>query len=308
MNHLRFLSYVDEIARCGSIRQAAERLHVAASAVNRRLLDLEEELGAPIFERLPRGMRLTQAGTLFVQYIRERGAALDQVRSEIEDLKGLRRGRLRIAASQALAPRFLPKAISSFRRLHPLVEFDVQITDRRQAMVALKDYRCDLALTFTLEDDADIEVLASVEQPLMLLMHRKHPLAEHGPGLRLRHCRNYPVVLADPDVGGRQLLERWLARGSQRLAPIIESNSFEFLRGCLLHDQALTFQIALGAVDVDPELVARHLDERGFPKGQLVLAHLQGRALPVLAAAFAAQLARNLGATTPEPTHDPVDV
>jgi len=55
MNHLRFLRYADEVARAGSIRQAAERLHVAPSAVNRRIQDIEEELGTPIFERLPRG-------------------------------------------------------------------------------------------------------------------------------------------------------------------------------------------------------------------------------------------------------------
>src|SRR5712692_1811533 len=74
MNHLRFLHYVDEVARVGSVRQAAERLHVAASAVNRRVQDIEDELGTPIFERLPRGMRLTAAGELFVRYIRSRAA------------------------------------------------------------------------------------------------------------------------------------------------------------------------------------------------------------------------------------------
>ena len=70
MNHLRFLSYVDEVARVGSMRQAAERLHIAPSAVNRRILDIEEELGTLLFERLPRGVRLTSAGELFVIYIR----------------------------------------------------------------------------------------------------------------------------------------------------------------------------------------------------------------------------------------------
>ena len=74
MNHLRFLNYVDEVARAGSIRQAADRLHVAASAVNRRILDLEAELGTAIFERLPRGVRLTAAGEIFVAYIRSRSA------------------------------------------------------------------------------------------------------------------------------------------------------------------------------------------------------------------------------------------
>ncbi len=84
MNHLRFLNYIDEIVRAGSIRQAGERLHVAPSAVNRRLQDIEEELGTPIFERLPRGMRLTAAGELFIHYVRNRAAELEQVRSKIE--------------------------------------------------------------------------------------------------------------------------------------------------------------------------------------------------------------------------------
>ena len=88
MNHLRFLRYADEVARAGSIRQAAERLHVAPSAVNRRIQDIEEELGTPIFERLPRGMRLTTAGELFMRYVRGRAADLERVRSEIEELKG----------------------------------------------------------------------------------------------------------------------------------------------------------------------------------------------------------------------------
>ena len=100
MNHLRFLKYFDEVARAGSIRQAAERLHVAPSAVNRRIQDLEEELGVPLFERLPRGMRLTSAGELFVQYVRSRASALDEVRSEIEELQGLRRGSVKVVASQ----------------------------------------------------------------------------------------------------------------------------------------------------------------------------------------------------------------
>lgn len=309
MNHLRHLRYIDEIARCGSIRQAAERLHVAASAVNRRLLDVEEELGTPVFERLPRGMRLTAAGELFIQYVRERGAALDQVRSAIEDLKGLRRGKIRLIASQATAPAFLPAALASFRARHPLVDFEVKIADRRQAIAALRSYESDLALTFGLDADPDIEALASFEQKLMLLMHRDHPLARTGTSVRLRQCVDYPIVLADPDIGGRQLLDRWMARSSLRLAPVIESNSFEFLRGCLLHDQAISFQIALGAVSDGGQLVARDIEDRGFPRGQLVLAHLRERSMPVIATALADHL-RALLSQPPqaESGHDATDI
>jgi len=289
MNHLRFLRYVDEVARVGSIRQAAERLHVAPSAVNRRILDLEDELGTAIFERLPRGMRLTAAGELFVRYIRGRTAALDEVRSQIEELKGLRRGRVRVVASQALAPEFLPTALASFRVTHPLAVYDVCIGDHLLALKKLRSFEADIALVFNLAPDADINVLAEFDQPLVAVMHREHPLASL-PTVRVRDCANYALVLPDRDIGGRQLLEDFLVRSSIQIRPVIESNSFEFMRGCLYHGKAVSFQIAIGAVNHGGALVARPLSDRNFPHGRLTLAALRGRQLPVIAHAFAEHL------------------
>ncbi|MDA7418300.1 LysR family transcriptional regulator [Xenophilus arseniciresistens] len=295
MNHLRLLRYVDEVARAGSIRQAAERLHVAPSAVNRRIQDFEEELGTPLFERLPRGMRLTAAGELFVRYIRDRGAELERVRSEIEELQGLRRGRVRIVASQALAPRFLPEAIAAFREQHPLVAFDARIGDHVQAANALRTLETELVLVFNLPPEPDIDRIEAVEQRLMALMHAQHPLAA-AHALRLRQCADYPVVLPNRDTGGRQLLERFLARSSARFHPMVESNSFEFLRGCLADRQSISFQMAVGAVADGSEIIARDIDDRGFPRGELVLASLRGRQLPVIAYAFAESLRARLAA------------
>src|SRR5256885_9431236 len=121
MKHLRIFHYVDEVARCGSIRKAAEQLNVTSSAVNRHVLDLEEELGTPLFERRPRGVRLTSAGEVFVRYLRQQTGDVDRMTSQIEDLKGMRRGTVRIACSQALALDFLPREIAQFRERHPFV-------------------------------------------------------------------------------------------------------------------------------------------------------------------------------------------
>jgi DNA-binding transcriptional LysR family regulator len=293
MNHLRFLRYADEVARAGSIRQAAERLHVAPSAVNRRIQDIEEELGTPIFERLPRGMRLTTAGELFMRYVRGRAADLERVRSEIEELKGLRRGTVRLVASQALAPRFLPAAIRDFRQSHPLVAFDARIGDHVQAAEALRGFETDLALVFNLAPESDIERASAVDQRLMAIMHARHPLAR-GATLRLRDCADYPVVLPNRDTGGRQLLERFLARSSIRLQGMVESNSFEFLRGCLDDERSISFQMAIGAMPDDRHVVAKEIEDRGFPRGELVLASLRGRQLPVIAYAFAEFLRKRL--------------
>ncbi len=300
MNHLRFLNYVDEVARAGSIRQAAERLHIAPSAVNRRVQDLEHELGTPIFERLPRGVRLTAAGELFVAYIRSRSAQLDQVRSEIEDLQGLRRGSVNLVASQALAPAFLPRAVADFRTTHPLVSVQARIGDHLQAVKALRDFEIDLALVFNLAPDAGIQRIVEFEQKLVATMHCTHPLAQQAE-LRMRDCVNYPMVLPVRDIGGRQLLDRFMARSSLKLRPVVESNSFEFLRGYLYYEQAISFQIAIGAVTDGGQLINREIADRGFPGGQLVLASLRGRQLPVIAHAFAAHLTAALSAGSGRP-------
>ncbi|HUD88673.1 MAG TPA: LysR family transcriptional regulator, partial [Xanthobacteraceae bacterium] len=67
----RLLTYVDAVARHGSIRKAADALNVASSALNRQILDLESDLGSALFERLPRGVRLTAAGEVFLAYVRQ---------------------------------------------------------------------------------------------------------------------------------------------------------------------------------------------------------------------------------------------
>jgi LysR substrate binding domain len=111
-------------------------------------------------------------------------------------------------------------------------------------------------------------------------------------------------VLPNREAGGRQLLERYLVRSSLKLRAVIESNSFEFLRGCLHHAQAISFQIAIGAVSDGGEIVAREIIDRQFPGGHLVLAHLRGRQLPVIAHAFMvdAMAAMAPGADKPAPT------
>jgi DNA-binding transcriptional LysR family regulator len=290
MNHLRFLRYIDEIARVGSIRQAAENLHVAASAVNRRLLDVEEELGTPLFERLPRGMRPTAAGELFLNYIRGRAAELEHVRSEIEKIQGLERGNVRLLASQALAPVFLPQAIASFRSRHPEVVFQARFGDHMQALEALRAFEIELALVFNITPEADIERLAEFEQKLVATMHRTHPLAEDTKGLRLRDCAAYPLALPNTGTGGRQMLDRFLARSPVKLKPVVESNSFEFLRGYLMHEHAISFQFSIGAISRNGDFVAREIVDPGFPRGQLVLATLRERHLPVISLSFAEHL------------------
>jgi DNA-binding transcriptional LysR family regulator len=297
MKHLRILEYVDEVARCGSIRKAAEQLNVTSSAVNRRIMDLEEELGAPLFERRPRGVRLTAAGEVFVNYLRHQDGEVERMKSQIEDLKGMRRGTVRIACSQALALEFLPSHIGEFRKRHPFVSFDVKVFDHEQAMAALAAYEVDLALVFRPPFLANFHPLMSVEQRIVAVMSSEHPLAARRT-VRLRDCAAYPAALPERSIGGRQLLEEALARHRITLQVAAESNSFEMLRGLVLKADMISFQIRIGTMPVGNRLglVARDIDDRDVPRANLVFGQLRSRNLPIPAAIFAERLVRALEA------------
>jgi DNA-binding transcriptional LysR family regulator len=301
MRHQRVLRYVDEVARLGSIRKAADRLNLTASALNRRVMDIEEELGTPLFERWPRGVRLTAAGELFVHHLRGQLADTERMRTQIEDLKGLRRGNVRMACSQALAHAVLPGAVAAFRRRHPLVTFTVLVFDHERAMKALMDYEVDVIFVYRPPRLPNFEPLFTLEQRLVTLMSATHPLAERD-RVRLSDCALYPLALAERSLGGRQLLDEVAARAKLALRPVIESNSFEFLRAAVAQGDAISFQIELGAIGSEVAalgLITREIDHRDVPKGDLVLGRLRDRTLPVATALFCEQLAATLEPGTP---------
>lgn len=298
MRHLRLLRYVDEVARAGSIRKAAERLNLTASALNRRIQDVEEDLGTKIFERLPRGVRLNAAGELLIRHIRSQIADMSRVRSQIEDLAGFRRGTVAVACSQALAYELLPAAIAGYRAEFPLVEFQVRVRDHGDSLRALQVFEADLAIVFRPGPNPDFQALASVDQRVVAIMAANHPLAVKSP-LRLRDCAGFPLALPERSYGGRQLLDEATARSSFRLEAAVESNSFEFLRNYVRFENAITFQIEVGAPQLIRErhgLVARPIDARDMPPAKLAIGQLRGRSLPVAAAKFAEQVGRKLEA------------
>ena len=295
MRHLLPLRYIDAVVRAGSIRKAAEALSITSTALNRRILAMEQELGVPIFERLPRGVRLSTAGEILIQHVRSQLSDMERVKSQIADLSGVRRGHISIACSQALMPVFLPEQIALYRREHPAVTFRVLRRDREAAEQGLLDHTADLALVFEPVRLSGFETLVAVAQPIHAVMSRDHPLARRG-SVRLRDCLRYPIALPTHLYGVRHALEMAVLRTSIKLQPVIESDSFEFLCHYARHDQSISFQIPIG---LSPgrklsDDVSRPIDDRDVRPGILYLGQLRGRALPVAVSRFAAQLAAAL--------------
>ncbi len=244
MKHLLPLIYVDAVAKAGSIRKAAETLAITSTALNRRILAMEEELGVPIFERLGRGVRLTTAGEILIDHIRGQITDMARVKSQIADLSGERRGHVSIACSQALLPYFLPRQIAIYRGEHPAVTFGVLLRDRASAEQALVDFSADLVLVFEPIRMLEFQNLLNIRQPLHAVMAAEHPLANQE-AVRLRECLRYPVALPTANFGVRHLLEAAVRRTSLRLDPVVISDSFEFLRSHAIAENIIAFQIPI---------------------------------------------------------------
>lgn len=295
LRSMRIWRYIDEVARTGSVRQAAERMHVTPSALLRRIQDVEHDLDAAIFERHATGVKLTAAGEVLIEWVRSQNADLRRVYSQIEQLAGLKRGEINIACSQAVARSFLLDQIVAFHAEHPMVKFRVMVTDHLTAVRLLATYEADLVLVFRPARSAELQPILSVGQGLNAVMAADHPLAARET-VRMRECLAYDVALPESNFGGREIIDDWLASSSAKLNTVLEANSFEILGDFVSRTDVITFQIDVGTLlwKSDPRFAVRPVSDIDGAHGPLVLGQFKGRALPLAPAKFAEQLSREL--------------
>lgn len=187
------LVYFDQAARDGSIRKAADNLHIASSAVNRQLLQLEEELGIELFERLPRGIRPTAAGEALLNYVRQWNRDVSQLRQEIGRLKGGVRGTIHIAAAESITTEILPRAMANLQARFPLIDFTLISGDNYFIKSALLSREADIVCAFDVTGGLRTETVASVSSPIGVIMPLGHPLAKRDE-ISLSDCLDYPVI------------------------------------------------------------------------------------------------------------------
>ncbi len=116
--------YFLEVARAHSIRQAADRLQVAPSAISRQITKLEHELNTRLVERRAGGVELTEAGIILIGHLEEIFDRVDRIAGEIADLNGLKGGSVTIATVEGITRPFLSDRIASFRKTHRAVCVD----------------------------------------------------------------------------------------------------------------------------------------------------------------------------------------
>ncbi len=272
MLHARMLRYLDEVVRCGSIRAAAERLHVASSSINRQIIELEDELGTPLFERLPRRLRLTSAGEVLIAHVRQTLRDHERARFRILELKGVGRGTVRLATMNGPAGGVFPKLCRDFTLAYPGIKFQVRNLTAPEIVAAVDEGDVDFGLGYNLPSNANLQAIDVFNARLGAVVAPNHPLASQA-GIRLSDCVPYPIVRATENLTIRGLIDRASKLADVTLRAVCETNSIEMMKFIISTGEAISFLSAPDVADDvrDGKLVFLPFSDRGLATNPLTL-------------------------------------
>ncbi|MCS3429842.1 LysR family hpxDE operon transcriptional regulator HpxR [Klebsiella sp. BIGb0407] len=176
----RFALYFCEVARSGSLRRAAEKLHISASAINRQILQAEEAFGTPLFERLPEGLSMTTAGELLYDNLLRWQKEFRLTQQKFDELQGLKRGVVSIGMVQALAEGSFAAALADIISAWDWLELMFQVSDSRTVSEKVRSADLDFGLILDPEGQTGLSVLAFVELEMGVVLSPSHPQAGAG--------------------------------------------------------------------------------------------------------------------------------
>ena len=230
MQH-RLMKYLDEVARSGSIRSAAQKLHVAASAIQRQIKLFEEEIGTPVFSRSHKGLELTATGELVLGHIRETMRNEERMMSEIKALNGVIRQNLTIVCEENLASTLLFSAIVDFQQNHKSTKINVLTAQNEDVQNVLLDGKADLALAYDIEKQPRFAIDKEVKCPLGLFLRKGHSLEKRLQGktkINLAEIIGEALVLPEKGTKLKSLIET-LGPPLVTAVPIVETSSMPLI-------------------------------------------------------------------------------
>lgn len=259
LNQLRTFAAV---AAAGNVTRAAGELAVSQPAVSRQLAELEDGLGLPLFDRLPRGVRLTAAGEVLYGHARRILAAEAAAEAELAELAGLSRGRLSIGASTTIGSYLIPELFGAFARAHPGVKLELEIANTAAIQTAVLEARVDLGMTEGFVSSSQLAVDVAAHDEMVAIAAPGHPLARRDVVTAQELCEA-PFIMREQGSGTRDVIEAELARLGLSVDPVMSLGSTESVK----HAVASGLGVALvSRLTVALELATRRLTELSVPE------------------------------------------
>jgi DNA-binding transcriptional LysR family regulator len=243
------------VAEAGSIARAAERCHTVASAVSKRLSDLEESFGTALLTRGARGVELTSAGQAFLLKARRLLDQAGQLDEEIQKHSAGKRGQVTVFANMSAIVEFLPAVLGSFLRQQPDVHVHLEQHISEHIAMAVRENSADLGIVGELPMFDQLTTIPFRRDELALITSRDHPLATRE-GVEFAEVATLPFVGLDANSSLHYVLVRAAADCGKKLDLRIRVASFD--AACAMVAAGLGVSI-LPRLAVEPYLNAQQL-------------------------------------------------
>ena len=206
--HASILKYFIEVASCGSVRKASERLYVAASAVNRQIHKLEDELGVELFDRMPNGLRLNPAGERVMGYFRGIRGSMEALNRELQELQLGSVGKFSLGSIMAASPGRLTDALTKLKADHPLLAVEIAVDTSDKLLAQLHEGVLEVVVGRPVGPEAASCTFRAIEdESLEVVVGNEHPLARRS-RVAFADLLDYTWILQPSHSPMRDLIER----------------------------------------------------------------------------------------------------
>ena len=222
---LRHIRYMLAVAEHSNFTRAAEVLHVSQPALSQQIKQLEETLGVQLFDRTGRTVRLTDMGSVYIEYARRALVDLEAGRRAILDVRDLSHGELRLAMTPTFTEYLVAPLVERFSAEYPGITLSVCEMTLDSIELALSDDRVDLGIGFAGVRSDEIEVRALFDEKLTIVVGKDHPFARKKTPVSLQELADAPLALLTRDFATRAHIDAYFQ--SHRLSPkiTVEANS-----------------------------------------------------------------------------------
>ena len=224
------LRYVCAVAETGSFSRAAERCQVAQPSLSQQVLKLEEELGAKLFDRLGRSIRITEAGGAFLPHARSILAQSEMARSSVVDRSADLSGSVEVGVIPTVAPYLMPRYTAAFAKQYPEAKLRIVEETTPLLIERLRDLSIHLAILALPLRHKDLELFPIRTERLFAVLPKNHPRAA-AKSLALKDLRGEPFVMLRDGHCFRDLSIAACARARVRPRIAFESAQFSSLFG-----------------------------------------------------------------------------
>ena len=226
MINLDPLRIFQAVARTGSFTRAADVVHLTQPGISKHIKQMEESFGTSLFDRSGRKATLTEAGTILFEATQGVMAIIDVAEQRIEDLKGLRAGRLRLGTSFPIGVYLLPPVLAQFRKKYPGIEVNLNITVSGMIGPKVLASEIDLGLASYEPRDSRLVARAFMTDELVAIVPRDHKLA-HQRHITPQQLTEDTFIVAAPGAGTRTLLQERLRDQGIVLQKVLDFGNLE---------------------------------------------------------------------------------